>query len=116
MNRNYDENALLLESSGIALLINIILRVYTFEFVLHHRFSAILVMQIIPASKAVKNKSMMTFPCYDNAKDDDSAGLQELLWAAEINTSHYKCISIYKCLTFTAWMESGALSEPGCYP
>ncbi len=50
MIRNYDENALL-ESSGIALLFNLILSVYTFdfttlviEFVLHHRFSAILVM------------------------------------------------------------------------
>ncbi len=49
MIRNYDENGLL-ESSGIALLFNLILSVYTFyttlviEFVLHHRFSAILVM------------------------------------------------------------------------
>ncbi len=46
MIRNYDENALL-ESSGIALLINFILSVYIFEFVLHHRFSAILVVEIM---------------------------------------------------------------------
>ncbi len=55
MIRKCDENALL-ESSGIAWLFNLILSVYTFgfytaldiEFVLHHRFSAILVMYIIP--------------------------------------------------------------------
>ncbi len=33
MIRNYDENALL-ESSGIALLFNLILSVYTFDFIL----------------------------------------------------------------------------------
>ncbi len=49
MIRNYDENVLL-ESSGIALLFNPILSVYirlydalVIEFVLHHKFNAILV-------------------------------------------------------------------------
>ncbi len=54
MTSNYDENALL-ESSGIALLFNI--RFYAtivIEFVLHHRFSAIVGMQIIPTSKDVQ--------------------------------------------------------------
>ncbi len=53
MIRNYGENAFL-ESSGIAFLLNLILNVYPFDFILpssfaiYHKFSAILEMQIIP--------------------------------------------------------------------
>ncbi len=47
MMRNYDENGLL-ESSGLVLLFNLILSVFyttlVIEFVLRHRFSAILLL------------------------------------------------------------------------
>ncbi len=55
MIRNYNENVLL-ESSGIALLLSpirlqiVFYASFVIEFVLHYRFSAILVMQIIQLS------------------------------------------------------------------
>ncbi len=66
MIHKYDENAFL-ESSGIALLFNLVFSVNTFdfittldlEFVLHCRFSAILLMESIPKIKDVQRLQLV---------------------------------------------------------